>query len=363
MISLRIKAETPSAVDPFVVRLRSCRAQAADCADDAYLLGANGNVLEYKTNFGLLRLKDVRVDEVEEDVLLIVPARGTAHRLIRAQSHHNSFLVTERCDQLCVMCSQPPKRHHIDLFPLFERAARLAPKNATIGITGGEPTLFKHDLFHFLVSMSESRPDLRFHVLTNAQHFIDEDIDPLRRLAEVTLWGIPLYAATDTTHDEIVGKDGAFTRLGHSLSILARAGSAIELRTVVLSKNVHELPRLALFLARQVPFIALWAIMQLENIGYGRKNWKALFFDSSRDFAPIGVALDIARASGIDMSLYNFPLCTIPEGYRSFGAPSIADWKRRYLPICEACELREACGGFFEWYPEASGFAAIGPPS
>jgi hypothetical protein len=30
--------------------------------------------------------------------------------------------------------------------------------------------------------------------------------------------------------------------------------------------------------------------MQLENIGYGRQNWSKLFFDSSRDFAPIVAA-------------------------------------------------------------------------
>ena len=60
----------------------------------------------------------------------------------------------------------------------FVRARRPSRStDATIGITGGEPTLFKDDLFHFLLSVSDARPDLRFHVLTNAQHFVDEDID------------------------------------------------------------------------------------------------------------------------------------------------------------------------------------------
>ena len=261
------------------------------------------------------------------------------------------------------MCSQPPKQNHVNLFPLFERAARLAPPDATIGITGGEPTLYKDDLFQFLLSVSDARPDLRFHVLTNAQHFVDEDIAVLHRLVDATVWGIPLYAASAAKHDEIVSKDGAFERLARSLSTLARSGSPIELRTVLLTKNAHELPSLAQYLARHVPFISVWAIMQLENIGFGRMNWHELFFDSSRNFAPIAAAIDISRASGINVSLYNFPLCTVPEAYRQFAASSIADWKRRYLPICDTCKLREVCGGFFEWYPDASGFATIGLPS
>src|SRR5690606_40913863 len=60
-----------------------------------------------------------------------------------ADSRHNTLLVTERCDQLSVMCSQPPKKQHTDLFPLLKQACLLAPKGATIGFSGGEPTLYQ----------------------------------------------------------------------------------------------------------------------------------------------------------------------------------------------------------------------------
>jgi His-Xaa-Ser system radical SAM maturase HxsC len=359
MIPLRLKAET-GAADPFVVRLRSaCGDENERSVDDALLMRAEGTSLDYATRRGLLRLANATADDIDGDVLLVVPRRQIAHRLIRARSLHNSLLVTERCDQLCQMCSQPPKDHHVDLFPLFAQAARLAPTRATIGVTGGEPTLYKSDLFQFLIAVGEARPDLRFHVLTNAQHFVDDDIDALQRVASRTLWGVPLYADKAEMHDDIVGKQGAFDRLQRSLAILARAGASIELRTVVLTANAAALPRLARFLKAHVPFITFWAIMQLENIGYGKKNWRSLFFDSSTHFTPIGMAVDIARASGLEVSLYNFPLCTVPAPYRRFAAASIADWKRRFLPICEPCRLRETCGGFFHWYPEANGFAGL----
>ncbi|MBL7373277.1 His-Xaa-Ser system radical SAM maturase HxsC, partial [Escherichia coli] len=83
---------------------------------------------------------------------------------------------TERCDQLCVMCSQPPKKTHVDRFALFEQACLLAEPDSVIGISGGEPTLYKAELLGMIERVLTARPDLAFHVLTNGQHFQSEDI-------------------------------------------------------------------------------------------------------------------------------------------------------------------------------------------
>src|SRR5690348_6049569 len=46
----------------------------------------------------------------EGDVVRIDPKRRRLNTLYRRSSRSNSFLVTERCDNYCVMCSQPPKQ-------------------------------------------------------------------------------------------------------------------------------------------------------------------------------------------------------------------------------------------------------------
>ena len=315
-----------------------------------------------KSHFGRVRLSGVSPADLLGDVLLIDPPGATAHRLIRARSPHNTLLVTERCDQLCVMCSQPPKKTHVDLFDHFVVACKLAPANMTIGISGGEPTLYKDQLFDLIEDVFEARPDVRFHVLTNGQHFARDDARRLgqRALREV-LWGIPLYAAEPGRHDAIVKKAGAFERLLEGFVPLMLSGAAIELRTVVLKDNAELLPELARLVAAQLPFIRFWAIMQLENAGFARRAWPSLFFDTSLNFAPIAGAIDVALSRGIGVSLYNFPLCTVPDAYRSLCASSISDWKRRYLSACACCSLKNDCGGFFEWYPECAGFAGIRP--
>src|SRR3546814_5110315 len=118
---------------------------------------------------GLIALDGMTPSELDGDVLLIDPLRGRADRLIRADSAHNTLLVTERCDQLCVMCSQPPRKTHVDRFALLTQACLLAPPNLVIGITGGEPTLYKHQLFALVAQVLTIRPDLEFPLLTTAQ--------------------------------------------------------------------------------------------------------------------------------------------------------------------------------------------------
>src|SRR5262245_1385665 len=42
------------------------------------------------------------------DVVQLFP-NGTVQVLYRRSSNHNTILATERCNSLCLMCSQPPK--------------------------------------------------------------------------------------------------------------------------------------------------------------------------------------------------------------------------------------------------------------
>lgn len=358
MIPLRIRVDPLPIDEPLVIRLRS----TADAPDpsDALLIDFDGEVAEYDLAGFSLRLHATDPGEIDNDVLLIVPGQRSAHRLVRANSAHNTFLVTEQCDQLCVMCSQPPKPHHVDLFPYFTQAARLAPRDVYIGVSGGEPMLHKQELFAFLIDAIEARPDLRFHILTNGQHFEESDLPWLAGLpGDRVLWGIPLYSEDADVHDAVVAKPGAFFRLMRSFSILAKAGAAIELRTVVMRSNADGLPALARLVTKRLPFVSVWALMQLESIGFGRKNWDTLFLDSSVAFREIATAVDICRARGLETLLYNFPACTVPAAYRSLAPSTISDWKRRYLRTCEGCNARDTCSGFFEWYPEAKGFAGI----
>lgn len=345
--------------EPFAVRLRR----------DGPVMNAEGRIavlpdgtIGVDCEHGSFRLKHpLAAQEIEGEVLAVYPGQNRAVRLIRSGKATNTILLTEECDQLCVMCSQPPKARRYDHFALYADAVRLAPKGAVIGISGGEPTLLKEQLFDWLQRMIDVRPDILFHILSNAQHFEPSDHAALVLQRDHVLWGIPLYGADRETHDPLVGKAGAFDRLLQSLDICARAGSMVELRTVIMQQNLPALPRLAGFVARHLQWVRHWAIMQLEYQGYARLNWTGIFADTSLHFAPIAAAIRIAETARITVSLFNFPRCTVPPPFRSVAAASISDWKQKYLAVCGACSERAACGGFFHWYPEEHGFQRIEP--
>jgi His-Xaa-Ser system radical SAM maturase HxsC len=284
-------------------------------------------------------------------------------RLIRKDANTNSILVTEECDQLCVMCSQPPKQKRYDRFDLYFEAVQLAPQGAVIGITGGEPTLLAQQLLAFIQDSCSARPDVAFHILSNGQHFARLPRGSLKGIAAKILWGIPIYAPDPALHDRIVGKIGAYETLMDSFNWLFAERATVELRTVVMAQNLQALPHLADFICTHLRRAHHWAVMQLENYGYGKLNWAQIFADTSLDFCDVARALRRCERAGIETRLYNFPLCTVPVELRARAAKSISDWKQKYLPDCEGCQQRQICCGFFEWYNVDAGFARISPLS
>ena len=64
-------------------------------------------------------------------------------------------------------------------------------------------------------------------------------------------------------------------------------------------------------------------------------------------FEAIKPAVSILMMAGIDVGLYNYPLCAVEQGYWPLCARSISDYKIRYARDCEACVVRDACGGLF----------------
>jgi His-Xaa-Ser system radical SAM maturase HxsC len=358
MIPLTLGARS-EASRPFVARVR-CNGSDSGNADARLIAEVDGESA-FASEQGLFALA-TRGLSVDGDILLVDPERGAAERILRADSRHNTLLVTERCDQLCVMCSQPPKKTHVDRFQYFREACLLAPKGMLIGVSGGEPTLYKQELFELIEEVLEARSDLAFHVLSNGQHFDAGDIERLRNpIYRRVAWGVPLYSAEPDIHDEVVAKTGAFERLEQSFEVLLNAGARIELRTVVMKSTVPGLARLAERIAARLSFIESWSIMQLENIGFAKNRWGRLHYDHSAEFSPIAGALDVAQLHGINGRLFNFPLCTVPHNYRHLAPPSISDWKRKYAPACGSCRVQDQCSGFFEWHPEAGLMDKVSP--
>ena len=104
-------------------------------------------------------------------------------KLFSPESNDNTLLVTEQCNNRCLMCCQPPKKR--DDFSFFEQKNEIiissSPENIEcIGITGGEPTLLGNRLFTLLEVLRQKYPNALIHILTNGR-FMPEYMPPAIR--------------------------------------------------------------------------------------------------------------------------------------------------------------------------------------
>src|SRR4030095_1259470 len=92
------------------------------------------------------------------DVVAMYPS-GVVQVLYRHTSPYNSILLTERCNSLCLMCSQPPRTEDDSwLVPIILRTLDLIEPSSCqeLGFTGGEPTLLGGSFFEILEQSTRS---------------------------------------------------------------------------------------------------------------------------------------------------------------------------------------------------------------
>jgi His-Xaa-Ser system radical SAM maturase HxsC len=159
--------------------------------------------------------------------------------------------------------------------------------------------------------------------------------------------GIPLYSDIAAKHDFVVQARGAFDQTIRGIMNLERCGVRVELRVVLHRQTADSLPRLARFIARNLPFVEHVALMGLEMMGYVRMNLDALWIDPVDYQAGLVECVRTLAKQRMNVSIYNHQLCTLDKELWRYSRKSISDWKNEYLEICQNCSVREACGGFF----------------
>lgn len=285
------------------------------------------------------------------DVIRLDPARRSVVVLYRRASRFNTLLVTERCDNFCRMCSQPPRAQD-DSWLLDELLAAIplfAPETSELGITGGEPGLLGDRLIELVAALQGRLPRTAIHLLSNGRAFRNATLAAaLGKLQHPDLVvGIPLYSDLPEEHDYVVQAKGAYEDTVRGILNLARWGVRIELRFVVHAETVSRLPEWAAFVARNLAFVDHVALMGLELMGFARANLESLWIDPIDYQSQLCEAVRTLQRVTVPCSIYNHPLCVLPPELHAFARRSISDWKNLFFPECEPCTQREACAGFF----------------
>lgn len=287
----------------------------------------------------------------EGDIVRINPEGGRISALFRKSSPSNSILLTERCNHLCLMCSQPPKRTDDSwlLEDAFELVRMIPPDTANIGFTGGEPTIYGNRFIDLVEAAKLNLPNTALDVLTNGRSFKNESYTA--RLAHVRhprlQLGIPLYSDDPVRHDYVVQAQGAFDETVHGILNLKRYGVRVEIRIVVHQQTLPRLVQTCEFIARNLLFVDHVALMGLEITGFTRANLGILWADPYDYRDILSEAVGVLRAYGMHCSIYNHQLCLVNRDVEDVYRKAISDWKNEYLPQCTRCARQSECGGFF----------------
>jgi His-Xaa-Ser system radical SAM maturase HxsC len=285
------------------------------------------------------------------DVVRLWPGSGEIRVLYRRSSQFNHFLLTERCNHYCLMCSQPPK--DIDdgwiVDDVLAAIPLIDPGAHEIGFTGGEPTLLGDDLFRILRAMKSWLPRTAVHILSNGRRFAD--LEFTKTYADIghpdMMCGIPIYSDVSTIHDYVVQADGAFDEALRGILNLKRQGQKVEIRVVIHRETYDRLPQLAEFILRNLTFVDHVALMGLEITGFTRANLNTLWIDPAEYQPELYRAASFLADSRMRVSIYNHQLCLLDRRLWPLARKSISDWKNEYMPECDGCIEKANCGGFF----------------
>ena len=292
------------------------------------------------------------VDELDRlkigDVVL-VNTEGEIIVFYQKKSNDNIIFITQACNCNCIMCPQALNKEeknytnlNIDLIKLIDK------KTEFLALTGGEPTLHKEELIRIIGECKKHLPKTSLILLTNGINF--EDFDFTKELISIShpnlTIAISLQSDIDKIHNMMMGKE-VFYRTLKGIYNLARFKQKIEIRIVITKLNYQRLNNFAQFIYYNFPFVYHIALMGLEPTGNALKNIDRLWVDPFEYKDILKETVQILHQRDMFVSIYNHQLCTLHVALWQFAEKSISIWKNIYLDLCERCDYKNDCGGFF----------------
>ena len=286
--------------------------------------------------------------------VVYINSYGKVQRVYENQTRSIDLMMTIHCNSNCLMCPISEGARKSDESGYFEWLLTLIdflPETIEhICITGGEPTLIGDKLFVVLDKLVSKFRNAEFQFLTNGRSCADYKL--CRRIVQAlpknTLYGIPVHSGNKDLYDRIAQVEGAFEQVVCGIKNLINNGARVEVRIVVSKMNIESLSNEASFIVDNLKGIFCVTFMGLETMGNAVKNYDEVWIDYHIATSFFEKAIDILVGNGVDVMIFNYPLCCINEKYWLLARRSITEHKLRYFNECKNCSVKEACSGFFE---------------
>ena len=265
----------------------------------------------------------------------------------------NYFFVTGKCNSNCIMCPSPDYSRmngdETNIDNLITLAKHIPADSPHLTVTGGEPFLSGEEIFEFITFLREKFHKTECLFLTNGRIFALDKYAKLLRdsIPSNSILAIPIHASNAELHDYITQTKGSFSQTILGIKRLLRYGIRIEVRIVISKMNCDDINNLADFIIREIPQVEYVSVIAMEMTGNAFKNKERLWISYKEAFSYASGAIKNLINRGIDVKLYNFPLCTVDPSYWMICEKSISPYKVRFSETCEGCNYKQSCGGVF----------------
>lgn len=183
-------------------------------------------------------------NNINEGDILNITQDNNCNVIWDTDAKHNALFITDTCNSKCIMCPQPMPEKPNHYLENNLKIVKLLDKNKveSIGITGGEPTLYINELSKLLTEIKKKFGHIPIEILTNGRLLERKtNLDKLLQSNnEDITYGIPLYSNVEEEHDYIVEVNGAFNQTLRGLYNLAKAKQKVEIRIVVMKQNYKK---------------------------------------------------------------------------------------------------------------------------
>jgi His-Xaa-Ser system radical SAM maturase HxsC len=312
----------------------------SDCLDDSllYLPYGMGHICISAVD-GQVIQKETIIPGLEPDRIYI-DSNGSRRQSSLLEDGCLTIIPTLSCNERCIICPQCKESSGVGALSASIVSSIDYSRIHQVYITGGEPYIAAELLSEIVARIPN---DIEISILTNGTLNLLESPFLLR---DRLRFCIPLYASISDLHNRIVGYCGFYKTI-KNLFHLGNNNIVVELRNVITKQNYTNLPLFAHYVCNNLPFVANVALMGLELIENAEKNSSALWVDPTDYNQYLLEAVNMLIDFKIPCSLFNMPLCTLPNELYNLHVASISPWKRRYLEKCKHCNIQNKCGGMF----------------
>ena len=301
--------------------------------------------------------------ELHTGDVISINEKGIYNILYNQEQGETVFYMGGNCNSNCLMCpagdAERKKDYSRQWLDTLGFIKMLPAQICYYVITGGEPTLNKDGFLTVADYIKNKFIETGGIILTNGRSFASGQFaDEFKeRAPKDIMLAIPIHGASEKTHDVITQARGSFKQTMKGIRNLIDREFYIEIRIVVTKLNCNETLGIAKLIADYFPDVFRVNFIGLEVRGSCFKNRKEVYITPKDSFDKSKSAIDYLLSKGINVGLYNYPLCNVDREYWLLCKKSIAYEKSVYDSGCDYCDMKEECGGLFN-----STLKAVAPP-